>query len=99
MLLAKQHGLIDSAAQVLHDLRSMNFRLGDKTICEALERAVEEYGKQENDSYIIRILSKSPSALVVTRREFYELVLFIQPAILIPLINVHDIDQLFSLDS
>ena len=42
VLLARQHGLIDSAAQVLHDLRSAEFRLDDKTIQDALERTVGE---------------------------------------------------------
>jgi predicted nucleic acid-binding protein len=45
VLLAKQHGLIDSAAQVLHDLRSADFRLDDKTIHDALQRAVGEKWK------------------------------------------------------
>jgi predicted nucleic acid-binding protein len=45
VLLARQHGLIDSAAQVLHDLRSADFRLDDKTIQDALERTVGEKWK------------------------------------------------------
>ena len=45
VLLAKQYGLIDSAAQVLHDLRSADFRLDDKTIRDALERTVGEKWK------------------------------------------------------
>jgi predicted nucleic acid-binding protein len=42
VLLAKQYGLIDSAAQVLHDLRGADFRLDDAIIREALERSVGE---------------------------------------------------------
>jgi hypothetical protein len=34
--------LIDSAAHVLHDLRSADFRLDDKTIRDALERTAGE---------------------------------------------------------
>jgi predicted nucleic acid-binding protein len=45
VLLAKQYELIDSAAQVLHDLRSADFRLDDKTIRDALERTVGEKWK------------------------------------------------------
>lgn len=45
VLLARQHGLIDSAARVLHDLRSAGFRLDDKTIQDALERTVGEKWK------------------------------------------------------
>jgi predicted nucleic acid-binding protein len=45
VLLAKQHGLINSAAQVLHDLRGADFRLDDKTIRGALERTVGEKWK------------------------------------------------------
>ena len=45
VLLAKQHALIDSAAQVLHDLRSADFRLDDKTIHDALQRTVGEKWK------------------------------------------------------
>jgi predicted nucleic acid-binding protein len=45
VLLAKQQGLIDSAAQVLHDLRSTDFRLDDKTVCDALERTAGEKWK------------------------------------------------------
>jgi predicted nucleic acid-binding protein len=42
VLLAKRYGLIDSAAHVLHDLRSADFRLDDKTIRDALERTAGE---------------------------------------------------------
>jgi predicted nucleic acid-binding protein len=42
VLLAKQYGLIDSAAQVLYDLRGAGFRLDDATIREALARTVGE---------------------------------------------------------
>ena len=45
VLLAKQYGLINSAAQVLHDLRSADFRLDDKTIRDALESTVGEKWK------------------------------------------------------
>jgi predicted nucleic acid-binding protein len=45
VLLAKQYGLINSAAQVLHDLRSADFRLDDKTIRDALESTVGERWK------------------------------------------------------
>jgi len=45
VLLAKQYGLIASAAQVLHDLRSADFRLDDKTIRDSLERTVGETWK------------------------------------------------------
>jgi len=38
VLLAKQHGLIDSAARVMHALRDANFRLDDHIIREALMR-------------------------------------------------------------
>lgn len=42
VILAKQHGLIQSAAQVLHDLRSNDFRLDDAIIRDALARTVGE---------------------------------------------------------
>lgn len=42
VLLAKRYGLIDSATHVLHDLRSADFRLDDKTIRDALERTAGE---------------------------------------------------------
>ena len=42
VILAKQYGLIDSAAQVLYDLRGADFRLDDVIIREALERTVGE---------------------------------------------------------
>ncbi len=42
VLLAKQYGLIDSAAQILYDLRGADFRLDDVTIREALARTVGE---------------------------------------------------------
>jgi len=45
VLLAKQYGLVDSAAQVLYDLRGADFRLDDATIREALERTVGEKWK------------------------------------------------------
>lgn len=45
VLLAKQYGLIDSAAQVLHDLRGADFRLDDHIIREALARTVGETWK------------------------------------------------------
>jgi predicted nucleic acid-binding protein len=45
VLLARQHGLINSAAQVLHDLRSADFRLDDKTIQDALAQTVGENWK------------------------------------------------------
>ena len=53
----------------LYDLRSTDILLSDKTICDASELSVRENGKQENDTCIIRVLSKSLSVLVVTRRE------------------------------
>jgi predicted nucleic acid-binding protein len=45
VLLAKQYGLIESAAQVLYDLRGADFRLDDATIREALQRTVSETWK------------------------------------------------------
>jgi len=45
VLLAKQYGLIDSAAQVLYDLRGADFRLDDAVIREALARTVGEKWK------------------------------------------------------
>jgi predicted nucleic acid-binding protein len=42
VLLAKQRGLISSAATILHSLRSIGFRLDDQTIQEALQRTVGE---------------------------------------------------------
>jgi predicted nucleic acid-binding protein len=42
VILAKQHGLVKSAAQVLQDLRSVGFRLDDAIIRDALARAVGE---------------------------------------------------------
>jgi predicted nucleic acid-binding protein len=46
VLLAKQHGLIKSAAKVLYDLRNVDFRLDEKTIRDALERTVGEKWKR-----------------------------------------------------
>lgn len=45
VLLAKQYGLINSAAQVLYDLRGADFRLDDALIREALVRTVGEKWK------------------------------------------------------
>lgn len=45
VLLAKQHGLINSAAQVLHDLQNADFRLDDAIIRDALARTVREKWK------------------------------------------------------
>ena len=42
VILAKQYGLIDSAAQVLQALQSNDFRLDDTVIRSALERTVGE---------------------------------------------------------
>ena len=42
VLLARPHGLIDSAAQILYALRGVDFRLDDVTIREALARTVGE---------------------------------------------------------
>jgi len=45
VILAKQHGLIESAAQVLHALRGVDFRLDDSIIRDALARTVGEEWK------------------------------------------------------
>jgi predicted nucleic acid-binding protein len=45
VLLAKKCGLIDSAAEVLYDLRDADFRLDDTLIREALARTVGEKWK------------------------------------------------------
>jgi len=45
VLLARQHGLINSTAQFLHDLRNADFCLDDKTIQDALEHTVGEKWK------------------------------------------------------
>jgi predicted nucleic acid-binding protein len=42
VILAKQHGLIKSAAQVLHALQNNGFRLDDAVIREALAKTVGE---------------------------------------------------------
>ncbi|MBI5841573.1 MAG: DUF3368 domain-containing protein [Chloroflexi bacterium] len=42
VILAKQHGLIESAAQVLRALQSNEFRLDDAVISDALKRTVGE---------------------------------------------------------
>lgn len=42
VILAKQHGLIESAAQVLHALQNNEFRLDDAVIREALSKTVGE---------------------------------------------------------
>ncbi len=42
VILAKQRGLIDSAAQILHALRAADFRLEDSIIRDALARTVGE---------------------------------------------------------
>ena len=42
VILAKQHGLIESAAQVLRSLQSNEFRLDDALISDALKRTVGE---------------------------------------------------------
>jgi predicted nucleic acid-binding protein len=42
VILAKQRGLIESAAQVLHNLHSNGFHLDDAIIREALARTVKE---------------------------------------------------------
>jgi len=47
IILAKQHGLIESASQVLHALRAVNFRLEDSIISDALARTVGETWKKE----------------------------------------------------
>ena len=48
--LAKQQGLIDSASQVLHELRSADFRLDYKIIRDSLVRIVAQ--KMENKKMI-----------------------------------------------
>jgi predicted nucleic acid-binding protein len=45
VILAKQHGLIESAAQVLHALRGADFRLDDALIRDVLARTVGEKWK------------------------------------------------------
>jgi predicted nucleic acid-binding protein len=45
VILAKQHGLIESAAQVLHALRGADFRLDDELIRDVLARTVGEKWK------------------------------------------------------
>jgi len=45
VILAKQHGLIESAAQVLQALRGVDFRLDDAIIRDALARTVGEKWK------------------------------------------------------
>jgi predicted nucleic acid-binding protein len=45
VILAKQHGLIESAAQVLHALRGADFRLDDGLIRDVLARTVGEKWK------------------------------------------------------
>lgn len=47
VILAKQHGLIESAAQVLHALRGADFRLDDTVIRDALARTVGEAWKKK----------------------------------------------------
>src|ERR671923_22754 len=42
VILAKQHGLIESAAHVLQALRAVNFRLDDAMIRDTLARTVGE---------------------------------------------------------
>ena len=42
VVLAKQYGLIESAAQVLHSLLDVGFRLNDRVIHDALSQAVNE---------------------------------------------------------
>ena len=56
VLVAKLYGLIASAAQVLHDLLGADFRLDDKTISGALERAEGKHGKQENKFHLANII-------------------------------------------
>lgn len=45
VILAKQYGLIESAAQVLHALRGADFRLDDELIRDVLARTVAEKWK------------------------------------------------------
>jgi predicted nucleic acid-binding protein len=52
VLLAKQYRLIDSAAQVLHDLCGADFRLDDNTIRGALERTVGKNGTRGSNTYL-----------------------------------------------
>ncbi len=47
IILAKQKGLIESAAEVLYDLRSNDFHLDDAIIREALARTVKETWKSK----------------------------------------------------
>jgi predicted nucleic acid-binding protein len=47
VILAKKHGLVQSAAQVLQDLRSHGFFLDDSVIREALTRTVQETWKND----------------------------------------------------
>jgi predicted nucleic acid-binding protein len=47
VLLARQNGLIESAARVLHALRAAEFRLDEATIRTALERTVGETWETE----------------------------------------------------
>ena len=47
VILVKQHGLIESAAQVLHALRGVDFRLDDAIIRAALSRTVGETWKKK----------------------------------------------------
>lgn len=48
VILAKQHGLIESASQVLRALRSAGFRLDDAVIRDALTRTVDEQWQPEH---------------------------------------------------
>ncbi len=45
VILAKQHGLIESAAQILHALQKVDFRLDDSVIRTALARTAREEWK------------------------------------------------------
>jgi predicted nucleic acid-binding protein len=45
VILAKQYGLIESAAQVLHALRGVDFRLDNELIRDVLARTVGEKWK------------------------------------------------------
>jgi predicted nucleic acid-binding protein len=47
VILAKQQGLIESAAQVLYDLRSNGFHIEDAIIRDALARTVKETWKNK----------------------------------------------------
>ncbi len=42
VLMARQQGLVPSAAEVLHSLRATGFRIDDQTIRDALRRTVNE---------------------------------------------------------